>query len=196
MFFRRNSSSQIQRNSNLNMNMKIVLPHLNNLVSSPSLPAPPIPDAKKMKWGEPIWFFFHTIAEKVKEERFQEIRVELLKNIFAICTVLPCPKCSTHATEYMNKININAIRTKSDLKNMLFQFHNTVNARKGFPIFDRTELDDKYSKANTVAIIKYFFGEFQKTDFNVSMISINMQRGLLIKKLMAWLNANIDNFDM
>ena len=27
---------------------------------------PPVPPAKKpMKWGEPTWFLFHTIAEKV-----------------------------------------------------------------------------------------------------------------------------------
>ena len=31
------------------------------------------PQPKKMKWGEPTWLFFHTIAYKIKDEKFQEL---------------------------------------------------------------------------------------------------------------------------
>ena len=81
-----------------------------------------------------------------KEESFHYIRVELLNNIYSICVNLPCPVCSAHAKEYMEKINFNTIRTKEDLKNMLFQFHNNVNLRKNVYLFPREQLDEKYDE--------------------------------------------------
>ena len=39
---------------------------------------------KTMKWGQPTWFFLHTIAEKVNENSFPNIRRELLDIILKI----------------------------------------------------------------------------------------------------------------
>ena len=47
---------------------------------------------KPMKWGEPIWFFFHTIAEKVKNESFPYVKQDLLNIIYNVCVNLPCLK--------------------------------------------------------------------------------------------------------
>ena len=154
-------------------------------------------NSKKMKWGEPIWFLFHTLAEKAKPESFHIIRSELLNIIYSICSNLPCPKCTIHATEYMKKINFNSIQTKNDLKLFLFQFHNSVNQRKNVNPFAYEQLDDKYSKTNTVAIINYFLSVYtQNTDFNVSMISYKLQRGMIINKIKKWISDNIQYFDM
>lgn len=153
-------------------------------------------DHAKMNWGEPTWFLFHTLAQKVKEENFEEIRGELIANIISICHNLPCPKCANHAVEYMKKINIHAILTKEDLKKMLFNFHNHVNHEKRYPIFDYTQLDEKYDKANTINIIHHFMNRYKVKDFNVNMINSNMQRDMIVKKLKVWFKNNIKYFDM
>ena len=96
------------------------------------------PTVKKMKWGEPTWFLFHTLACKVKEDCFQKVRGDLLNHIYSICVNLPCPMCANHAKEYMKNINFNTIRTKQDLIDMLYVFHNAVNKKKNFPYFFST----------------------------------------------------------
>jgi len=153
-------------------------------------------DPKKIKWGAPTWYLFHTLAYKIKDECFSILKNELLNNIFAICRNLPCPKCATHASEYMSKINVNSIRTKEDLKYMLFRFHNEVNSRTGSPLFPYNDLDDKYSTAITINIIQNFFIFFQDKSFNVTNIANNMHRERMITSLKEWFKLNIQNFDM
>lgn len=122
----------------------------------------------KITWGAPTWYLFHTLAEKVKEDSFSLIRKELLDIIFTICTNLPCPDCANHATRFMQGVNYDTIVTKQDLKELLFRFHNSVNSKKGFPIFSRSELDDMYSKANTSNIILNFYKNFKTTSMKVT----------------------------
>jgi len=157
---------------------------------------PKEPKKKSMKWGEPTWFLFHTLAEKVKDSDFQIIRKDLINIIYTICMNLPCPDCAKHATEYMNNINLNAIQTKTQLKDMLFVFHNTVNSRKGFSIFPREELDLKYSRANTINIIKNFIVHFENKNKSIRMISDDIYRARISDNLKQWLNQNITHFDM
>jgi hypothetical protein len=153
------------------------------------------PALKKMKWGEPTWFLFHTLAQKVKEETFSAIKDELFNNIILICGNLPCPACANHALEYIKKIQPASIRTKQDLKNLLFVFHNEVNKRKGFALFPHDELDEKYSKANTLNIIQYFIKFFDDKHSSVHMIANDMHRGRITKKLKEWFQVNIQYFD-
>ena len=58
------------------------------------LPAPPPPPESvvKVKWGEPTWYLFHTLAEKINDESFPTIREELLNVFYSICSNLPCPE--------------------------------------------------------------------------------------------------------
>jgi hypothetical protein len=149
---------------------------------------------KKMKWGEPTWFLLHTLAEKVKEESFLQIRSELLKQIYAICTNLPCPICATHARDYLNGINFSTIQTKDTLKKMLFTFHNVVNANKGYASFPYEDLEKKYSTAVTANIINYFFPFFQEKQYNVQLISNNVFRERITKDFKTWISLNIQNF--
>ena len=196
--------NQINQNSN---NKRL---YVNNMVMMPfsrnALPQIPIKkeevivvpqenkNTKSMKWGEPIWFFFHTLAEKIKEESFKNIRVELLNIIYTICVNLPCPTCASHATEYMNNINFNTIQTKQQLKEMLYVFHNSVNKRKNFPLFPRDNLDEKYSKANTINIIQNFMIHFSDRHASIHMIANDMHRQRIAKKLKDWMNTNIHHF--
>jgi hypothetical protein len=153
------------------------------------------PPVKKMRWGEPTWFLFHTLAHKIKDEYFYEKKAEILNTISLICSNLPCPNCANHATEYMKSINIYSIQSKQDLKNMLFQFHNVVNQRKGFPLFSINDLDTKYSAANTLNIIKNFMYFFQDKHFSIRMIANDLHRSRITENLKQWFNDNINYFD-
>ena len=165
-------------------------------LSQPTVAAPSLPknDPKKIKWGPPTWYLFHTLAEKIKDEYFLSLRAELINNIIAISRNLPCPRCAAHASEYMSKININSIRTKEDLKNILFTFHNDVNGRTGSPQFSYDELSNKYSVAITKNVIHTFFIFFQDKSFNVTAIANNMHRARVIESLKTWFNKNIQYF--
>uniref|UniRef100_A0A6C0HI20 thiol oxidase n=1 Tax=viral metagenome TaxID=1070528 RepID=A0A6C0HI20_9ZZZZ len=156
---------------------------------------PEDPSKKKMKWGEPIWFFFHTIAEKVKPESFSSIRMELLQIITNICKNLPCPYCSQHAITYLANTNINNIQTKEQLIEFFYTFHNEVNQRKGFDLFPRELLHDKYSKANTVNIINYFLIHLLDKSYSIRMIADDFHRKRLVEHIKKWLINNLQHFD-
>ena len=153
------------------------------------------PPTKKMKWGEPIWYLFHTLAHKIKDDNFQQVRTELLTNIYNICNNLPCPVCATHAIDYLNKVNFNTITKKQDLKDLLFVFHNSVNERKGLPIFQYSDLDSKYEAANTINIIYNFINHFQDKHKSIHMISNDMYRARQVAVLKDWFNKNIQYFN-
>jgi len=189
----------INQTDKLNPSGAYVMPIMRPVVSktAPSV-KPPItesPTVKKMRWGEPTWFLFHTLAHKIKDEYFHEKKADILNTISLICANLPCPNCANHATEYMKRINIYAIQTKEDLKNMLFQFHNSVNQRKGFPLFSINDLESKYSPANTFNIIKNFMYFFQDKHFSVRMIANDLHRARITENLKQWFNDNINYFD-
>lgn len=150
---------------------------------------------KKMKWGQPVWFFLHTIAHKIKNESFSILRLELLTHIYTICSNLPCPDCSKHAKIYLGGINFNNIQTKMDLINMLFEFHNSVNRRKGFEEFNREQLDTKYTSANTNAILNYFVNAFMDKHASPRMIADDIYRARLTYNIQKWFIENKAHFE-
>jgi hypothetical protein len=154
------------------------------------------PKGKTMKWGEPTWFLFHTLSEKIKDEKFASLKPELLKLFYSICVNLPCPDCANHAKAYMDKINFNIIQNKEQLINLFFVFHNNVNARKGFPLFKYEDIHDKYSKAITVNIIQNFLQAFSQKNKNVHMIANDMHRKRLIITITSWFDKNIQYFNL
>lgn len=165
----------------------------------PTLPkVEPTPDPtqkKPMVWGEPTWFFLHTIAEKVKDESFGKVRIDLLKHIYSICCNLPCPTCSQHAKQYLDSINFNAITSKEQLKQMLYTFHNSVNTRKNVPLFPIEQLDDKYSMAITSKIFNNFIVHFNDTYRSPGMIADDLYRKQISKGLIEWFRNNSIHFN-
>ena len=153
------------------------------------------PPSKKLPWGEPIWFLFHTLAHKVKEKSFHLVKDELLNIIFLICNNLPCPDCANHATRYLQGINFDAIATREQLKEMLFNFHNSVNMRKGLPIFPREQLDEKYNTAITVNIINNFYYNFDKSSHNQKMAANGFHRTRTIQRMKTWIAKHVYYFD-
>ena len=151
---------------------------------------------KKMSWGEPTWFLFHTLAEKIKESSFNDVRAGFLNIVYTICVNLPCPDCATHAKQFLDGSNFNAITTKAQLKKFLFDFHNLVNQRKHFPIYPFKELDNKYSTANTKNIIYYFIYSFEKKNKSIRLIADDIHRQRVSVIIKEWLNNNIVHFEV
>lgn len=81
-------------------------------------------------WGSSTWLFFHSFSEHITNECYQDNKNEICSLIRSICMNLPCQDCTRHATQYVkNTLNPRFIRTKQELKDYLFQFHNSVNVR-------------------------------------------------------------------
>lgn len=163
---------------------------------SPPPPPPPKPAEKKMLWGAPTWALLHTLAEKIHPTSFSSKGNELLNVINIICNNLPCPTCAKHASEYMRGINFNAIQSKEQLKKMLFQFHNEVNKRKGYPLFPESELEPTYSKAQIIPILENFMVHFEDKHYAFKMLTEDFHRGIASKQLKNWFRANLQHFKL
>jgi len=150
-------------------------------------------DGNKIKWGKPTWRFFHTIAHKIKPEYFTQVRKDMLDIIYSICATLPCPVCSQHAKQYMDSLNFNSIQTKDHLKNILFEFHNVVNARKNYAPFNRDDLDSTYSDANTIAVAREFMFHYKDRQRSIKLVADDMMRAKIAINIQNWFN-NIYQF--
>ena len=148
-----------------------------------------------ISWGTITWFLFHTLAEKIKTESFDNKKHELLKLIFLICNNLPCPECQDHAKETMKNMKINMIRTKEDLQKMLWTFHNIVNKRRKVQQMTFEECQDKYAKAKLATIASNFFIVWS-TNYNVMKLMGNsFNRDRCIEYVKKWLNENRNHFE-
>ena len=154
------------------------------------------PDEPKMRWGEPTWNLFHTIAEKILPENFFNIRSELFEIFKMICYNLPCPDCANHARNYINKINFNNINTPSQLKDMLFVFHNFVNSKKHFAQFERSALDARYQAFNLKATLQLFLYHFRDKHKSSRMLADDLYRSKLANKIEKWFVANFNLFGL
>ena len=147
------------------------------------------------QWGPPTWIFMHTLAAKIKEEQFPVIGPQVISHLIQICMFLPCPECSDHAKQFWANVNTKNIKTKQDLINLLFVFHNSVNKRKNLPIFPYSELKPKYEKAIFINIVNHFMHFYKMEHHAVRLMSEDMYRRRSAKSILDWLHTNQDIFD-
>ena len=57
-------------------------------------------------WGPAVWTLFHTLIAKIDERAYPYISPQLFYMIVRICRFLPCPECSTDASNFLAKIKI------------------------------------------------------------------------------------------
>ena len=143
-------------------------------------------------WGTPTWYFFHTLAEKIKENEYDSIKGEVLSYIKNICSILPCPDCRDHAVNFMKRINIGHVNTKEKLKHMLCGFHNSVNSRTGSPQYSVDGLE-LYKRGNFSKIFAYFKQEIGRPLHN-RQLSDAMARQMVLKNVTIFLQNNRDKF--
>jgi hypothetical protein len=144
-------------------------------------------------WGPPIWNFLHTLAAKIKEDKYNAVSMELFFYIQKICANLPCPECSQHARSFLGKVVFKRVSTKNDLIRLLFLFHNSVNRRKMKSQFSFEDME-KYSNNDLIHSYNNFIDAFN-TKGNMKLLADSFQRNLIIKEFRKWMIQNLHNFD-
>ena len=144
------------------------------------------------QWGPPTWNLFHTLAEKIKEDQYPIIGLQLYYQIMQICHQLPCPECSDHAKLFLSKINTNNLKPKNELKNMLYVFHNNVNGRKNNPQYKYENLEI-YKSKNIINVFNEFSKNFTSNG-NMKLLADNFQRRQMLIAFKKWLMKNIYSF--
>jgi hypothetical protein len=143
-------------------------------------------------WGPHVWRLLHTLVEKINEDAYANIYQQLVNFIQQICKNLPCPDCSSHATKYLTKVNLKNNKTKLELKNALYLFHNFVNAKKRKPLYNYANID-VYKNYKFIPIINNFLIHFN-TKGNMKLLTESFQRQFVVKEFKKWINANIGAF--
>ena len=143
-------------------------------------------------WGPAVWTLFHTLAEKINEEAYPYISVHLFKMITRICKFLPCPDCSTDASNFLAKIKMSDLKTKTDFKNTFYLFHNYVNAKKRKRLFNYSNMN-VYSKYRLVDVVNNFISKYH-TKGNMKLLTESFQRQLVIKDFKNWFTNSINAF--
>ena len=192
--YRKSSVSYQKTQMQLN-SIPIQYNNMTRIQSVSQEPAPPAAPAVKLKWGKPIWTFFHVMSQKMKDEYFTVLIGGFMKMIVSICSVLPCPVCSKHAIEYINSVNINNIRTKNNLIDFFYNFHNAVNKRKGYPMFRREDVESTYENANTYAVIREFMFHFEDRHRSTKLIVDDFLRRRATPEIKTWINTHIRYFN-
>jgi hypothetical protein len=145
---------------------------------------------KKEVWGNATWYLFHTLAHKLKPEHEDEVK-ELYKQIVSICHNLPCPDCQEHAVQFLNKVNTSIVTSsKENLINFLWEFHNKVNIRAKTVYFNKDQMLELYSKANTQKIVMYYIQIMSQNLNNDKMMMLSLHRKLNNNAFKTYIMAN------
>jgi len=146
-------------------------------------------------WGPPTWYLFHTLAEKIKDEHFNEMKIEIISIVKRICSNLPCPDCANHASQKLGSLNSDAIQSKDDLKNVFLSFHNFVNQRVGTVQWNEEQMNDKYKLAKINTIVQFFVQTWRKPNPNPRLISHNFHKDRVVKDFIGWWNIHNSKFN-
>lgn len=134
------------------------------------------------EWGPEMWKILHGLAEKIGQypqvthryvtntEQTEEKRLWTVL-LASLRSSLPCPLCRKHYTEYINRespdrfLHMNTIQ-KDNIKEWLFNLHNSVNQRTQKHSIPIENLSELYRNINFT--------------YSLNIIVIHMRRGLNI----------------
>ena len=111
-------------------------------------------------WGNLTWEFLHCIIVLCPEDKFAEMRTELISCIIAVCNILPCPLCRQHAARYISKIKWHSLKDKKDFHSVLVDFHNSVNSRQDKPSISADVAYTLYENKNMRSVANNFGGYY------------------------------------
>jgi hypothetical protein len=143
-------------------------------------------------WGPPVWTLFHTLIEQLNDNAYPHLINSMFGMITRICQFLPCPECSKDATNFLAKIKLKDYKTKIEFKQMLYLFHNWVNAKKRKPLYNYINMN-KYSNLNLKYVVQNFIVNYN-TKGNMKLLAESFQRKLIVKDFLNWLKYNIIAF--
>ena len=147
----------------------------------------------KKIWGNACWFLFHGVAMKLRNDR-EDLVKPIFDKLLYICRHLPCPICSQHAINTFNKAKRENIRTKDDLINFLFQFHNIVNSQTRSPQFTMEEHNNMYNRISLVCAFNNWRSVMSRNLPGDRSMLYTMSRNNMIKDVSAFFINNRDAF--
>lgn len=150
--------------------------------------------ATKKEWGNATWYLFHTLSYKMKDEYFDELKDDFLNMCSRICSNLPCPDCSEHASAIMRNLNRGNIKTKKDLQMFFFDFHNSVNKRVKKPVFTESSMF-MYRNAITKNIVFNYISTMSKKYHNIKLITNSFHRDSTMNDFKKWISHNSNKFN-
>jgi hypothetical protein len=152
--------------------------------------------ATKEIWGPATWYLFHTLTYHFKEEYATQEKVKELFELFEqICLNVPCPYCVDHARKTLSQVNRGNIRTKQDLITLFFEFHNRVNERIHTPKMTIDEFNEKYSKALTANVVRYFGQVFSQSVRQEKAMTDNWNRRRILSIFFEYIQKNYNLFN-
>ena len=143
-------------------------------------------------WGPAVWTLFHTLIEKMNPNAYTHVIGSMFGMIIRICKVLPCPECSNDASNFLAKIKLSDYKTKDEFKNMLYLFHNWVNAKKRKPLYNYSNLQ-KYTGFNLIFVLNNFIAKYN-TKGNMKLLAESFQRSFVVKDLVSWFKTYVRAF--
>ena len=138
-------------------------------------------------WGPAVWTLFHTLIEKMNPDAYPHVINSMFGMIVRICKFLPCPDCSNDASNFLAKIKLNNYKTKNEFKNMLYLFHNWVNAKKRKQLYNHSHLV-KYANLNLIYVINNFISKYN-TKGNMKLLTESFQRTFVVKDFLNWFKS-------
>ena len=150
--------------------------------------------SKPRAWGILTWMLFHTLAEKIKPERFQQCSPIIISYIKKICSCLPCPVCREDAQQYVSSFDFKLIKSKEDLKLFIFDFHNHVNKK----IKNETPHDqilDKYKLLDITNVMNLWYEHFTLYGIEAQEFMEGMQRNNVRNEIRRYIINNRFVFD-
>ncbi len=150
---------------------------------------------KKKIWGTAVWYFFHTLAYKLKNE-YEDQLTQLFDLFVLVCNNLPCTICKLESTTMLKTVNkLDVTISKERFQSFLFNMHNAINCKNKTTIFTREEYLIKYSNAKTYNIINYFFGIMKNTGMKQENIIIRRSINSYLDIIYKYIKQNINKYD-
>ena len=143
-------------------------------------------------WGPAVWTLIHALTVRINDDAYAQVSLPLFKMIVNICKFLPCPECSTDASNFLAKVQPSQLKTKPDLINTFYFFHNSVNAKKHKPLFKYSNLG-VYGTYRLIGVVNNFIAKYN-TKGNMKLIAESFQRQMILNQFRSWFVGSIRAF--
>lgn len=145
-------------------------------------------------WGPIVWTFFHTLSFKIKDDCFNDQKIELLNIFKLIITNLPCPFCSRDAQFLFNQCNLRYIVDKDSFIDFIYNFHNKVNLKLRKSIYKKEDLE-KYNNMNFNQVILELINLYSKKSSNIRLMMLSKNNKTIVDKLNKYFMENQKYFN-
>ena len=143
-------------------------------------------------WGPAVWTLIHALTVRINDDAYAQVSLPLFKMIVNICKFLPCPECSSDASNFLAKVQPSQLKTKPDLINAFYFFHNSVNSKKHKPLFKYSNLG-VYGTYRLIGVVNNFIAKYN-TKGNMKLIAESFQRQMVLNQFRSWFVGSIRAF--